>query len=128
MKIQKSLIFLSLLFIASTFLFGRWAVGADGSSDWQGIDLTIQNVGQIIAGFACWLWSLSVPLMVIFIIWSGLRYMYAGADPGKVGKAKENFKYVIIGSFVILAAFTIIYSVANLIGVDLSFVPFTCSF
>lgn len=128
MKISRPLIFISLLFIALTFLFGHWAVGADGSNDWQGIDLTIQDVGRIIAGFACWLWSLSVPLMIIFIIWAGLRYMYAGADPGKATKAKDNFRYVIIGSFVILAAFTIIYSVANFIGVDLSFVPFTCSF
>ena len=51
--------------------------GASGESDLPGIDLTIQDVFDIIYGFACWLWSVSMILLVIFIIISGIRFMAA---------------------------------------------------
>jgi len=92
-----------------------------------GIDLTIDGIFRLVYGFACWLWSIAIVLLVIFIVISGLRFMYAGADPKKFTDAKTNFKYVILGAIVVMGTFVIISTVAYNIGVDISFVPFDCA-
>lgn len=97
------------------------------TSGLPGIDLTADRITQIIYGFACWLWSISIFLLIIFIIIAGLRFMYAGANPTKFGEAKTNFKYVILGTIVVMGTFVIISTVAYNIGVDISFIPFNCS-
>lgn len=99
----------------------------NGDSDLPGIDLTIDDVANIIYGFACWLWSISIVLIVIFVIISGLRFMYAGANPTKFADAQKNFKYVILGAIVVMGTFVIIATIAYNIGVDISFVPFSCA-
>ncbi len=106
-------------------------VGGDASvntgSDLPGIDLTIDGVFRIVYGFACWLWSIAIVLLIIFIVLAGLRFMYAGDDPSKFTSAKTNFKYVILGAIVVMGTFVIISTVAYNIGANISFIPFNCS-
>lgn len=98
-----------------------------GSKGLPGIDLTIQGVFNIIYHLACWLWSIAMLLLVIFIIISGIRFMYAGDDQTKITNAKTNFKYVILGTIVVMGTFVIISTVAYNIGADISFIPFDCT-
>ena len=57
-----------------------------------------------------------VILAVIFIIWGGIAYMFAGGDETKSGAAKERIKNGIIGAAVVLAVGVILQTVAGLVA------------
>lgn len=118
-----------LIFIvsAAVIVFGFVPSALAQYEDLPGIDLTIERVSEIIYAFACWLWSVSIFILIIFIILAGVRFMYAGGDPKKIGDARQNFKYVILGAIVVMGTFVIIATLAYNIGVDISFIPFDCS-
>lgn len=89
-------------------------------------DLTYQGVVNIFNGLACWLTSIAWLLVVIFIIWSGFRYMWSGSSSEAAGEAKKNFKSVLIGALVILGVNAILQTVAYAVGSTLSLIPFRC--
>ncbi|MEK7151228.1 MAG: pilin [Patescibacteria group bacterium] len=93
---------------------------------WTGIDLTIEDVFDIINNFACWLIRVITPIMIIFIVIAGLRFMHARGDPAAYAAAKKNFNHVILGLIVIMGVYVIIATVANFVGADFSFIPLVC--
>ena len=101
--------------------------GVLAQSNLPGVDIQIQDVAAIIEGIACWLMRVVLALVVIFLILSGVSFLTARGNPEKVGKAKENFKWVIIGIAVVLGVNVIIATVGAFITNDASFInPFTC--
>jgi hypothetical protein len=99
----------------------------DGGGNWMGVDLTIQDVADIINGLACWLTRIATAIMVIFLILAGFRFMNARGDPTKWTAAKKNFRYVLIGILVIMAVYVIIATVAHAVGrTDFSLIPLVC--
>lgn len=98
-----------------------------GGWDWTGINLTIQDVADIINGLACWLTRIAMAIMVIFLVIAGMRFMYARGEPAKYESAKKNFQHVLIGILVIMAVYVIIATVANAVGrTDFSLIPLVC--
>lgn len=51
--------------------------------------------------------KIAIPLIVIFFIWSGLSFVLARGNPEKIKTAKNMFWYTIIGTLLILGAWTI---------------------
>ena len=51
---------------------------------------------------AQWLFNLAIPIAVAMIVYSGILFLTAQGDPGKVTKAKDVLKYAIIGLAIIL--------------------------
>lgn len=101
--------------------------GGGGEWDWTGIDLSIQDVADIINGLACWLTRIATAIMVIFLVIAGMRFMYARGEPAKYESAKKNFQHVLIGILVIMAVYVIIATVANAVGrTDFSLIPLIC--
>ncbi len=49
-----------------------------------------------------------IPIIVIMIMWSGFLFVKAQGNPGDVTKAKENLKYVLIGTAIVLGVFSIL--------------------
>lgn len=98
-----------------------------GEGNWMGIDLSIQDVADIINGLACWLTRIATAIMVIFLILAGFRFMYARGNPAAYQEAVKNFKHVLIGILVIMAVYVIIATVANAVGrTDFSLIPLVC--
>ncbi|MBI2669831.1 MAG: hypothetical protein HYX20_01650 [Candidatus Yanofskybacteria bacterium] len=92
------------------------------------IDLTVEGLFNIIAGLACWFTRIAFPIMVIFIILAGFRFMHARGNPTAFQAAKKNFVQVLIGLLVIMGVYYIIATVANAVGVtDFSFIPLFCN-
>ena len=56
-----------------------------------------------------------VAVMVIFIIWAGYNYIFAGGDSGKVKQAKDMILYAIIAIIIAFAAYSIITIMNDLI-------------
>ncbi len=122
----KKLTVFFLMVLVGLVLFHAHFVNA-ASTDWSGIDFTIQDLFAIITGLACWFSRVATSLMVIFIIWSGIKFMSARGDSKAYESAKQTFKHVIIGLIVILGVYVIIATVANAVGItNFSFIPLQC--
>lgn len=50
---------------------------------------------------------IGIPVIVLFIVLAGLKFVTAMGNPDKLGKAKENLLYVVIGAGLFLGAWTI---------------------
>lgn len=91
-------------------------------------DLTIQSIFAIINGLVCWMARVSYLIMVIMLVFWGIQFFLSKGEPAKYDKARTGLKYAVIGIAVVLAAYTIIATVANAVGVpDVSrFLPLHC--
>lgn len=99
---------------------------ASSHPDAPGINLTIQDVLEIITGLACWISSAALVLVVVAVIYYGIKFMMSQGDPTKLGDAKKAFLWGLVGIVVILGTYTIIATVANPLGGDYSFIPLSC--
>ncbi|MDO8591370.1 MAG: hypothetical protein Q7R60_00395 [bacterium] len=125
-KLLKKKVIIILFFVAVLYL-GHGYVWAAGEEGLSGIDLTIQDVFNIINGLACWATRVAMAVMVIFIILAGLRFMNARGEPAAFTAARKNFNHVLIGLLVIMGVYVIIATVANAVGItDFSFIPLVC--
>lgn len=79
--------------------------------EFPGEDLDAEEVKDIIYGIAEWMISVAGAVMVIFIVWAGLRLMAARGNPEAFTKARKNFVQVLIGALVILGVGVIINTV-----------------
>lgn len=59
---------------------------------------------------------LSMPVIALFIMYAGFKYILARGNPGAIDEAHKNFLYVIIGALLILGAWVL----ATLIGGTIS--------
>jgi len=101
--------------------------GEEGERDWTGVDITIEDVANIIEGIACWLTRIATAIMVIFLILAGLRFMNARGNPTAYQAAVKNFQHVLIGILVIMAVYVIIATIAYAVGrTDFSLIPLVC--
>lgn len=51
--------------------------------------------------------KIAIPILVLFMVYSGFKFVEAQGNEEKLKKAKQNFLYVIIGAVLILGAWTI---------------------
>ena len=106
-------------------MFINIAKAADGG--YQGVNLTIQSVFGIITGLACWFTRFALILMVVYIVFYGIKFMMAQGNPTKYEEAKKSFTWGLIGVLVILGTYTIIATVANFLGGNYPLTPLNCS-
>ena len=90
-------------------------------------NLNITDVIKILNGFACWALRIAWILIIIFIILSGMRYMWAGGRSTEMETARKNFMGVLIGALVILGFNVILLTVNAAVDSNFGFIPFTCS-
>ncbi len=117
------LVFIVLFGLLSGFYFFALAQ-TDPSLGIQ--DFTVQKIAKIITGFACWLISIVLVIMVIFLVWSGIKFFLARGNETAVADAKKNLTWTLVGILVILATNVIIATVANALGGSYSFLPLNC--
>ena len=83
-----------------------------------GQPITLDVLDYIIFRVSTFFISISAVLAVIFIIWAGVTYMYAGDDSTKVTSAQNRLKSGIIGAAIILGVGVIIQTVASVVTLD----------
>ena len=72
----------------------------------------IDSVAGLIASFLKAIVVVALPILTLFIVYSGFMFVLARGNESKLKTAKENFLYVILGSILILGAWVI----ATMIG------------
>lgn len=107
-KIIRITFFSALMWFLGLFVFAH--------EEYEGIPLTIQSVFGIITGLACWFTRFALVLMVVMIVFYGIKFMTAQGNPTKFEEAKKSFTWALVGVLVILGTYTIIATVANALG------------
>lgn len=82
----------------------------------QGLQNPLSSQFSTIPGFISGalkvLVQVSLPIITIFIVYAGFKFVTARGNPGKLSEARTNFMYVILGALLILGAWIL----ATLIG------------
>ena len=76
------------------------------------LNSNISTIPQFIEGFLRAIVIIALPLITIFIVYAGFKYIAARGNSSKISDAHENFKWVVIGAILILSAWIL----ATLIG------------
>ena len=71
------------------------------------LNSAFSTIPTFIAGFLKAMVMLALPVIALFLVISGFKFVSAQGNPGKLSEAKENFVYVIIGALLILGAWVI---------------------
>lgn len=69
--------------------------------------LKVDTIQDAIKLFVNGIVRIAIPIIVIFFLWSGLSFVLALGNPTKIEKAKNTFFYTVIGTLLILGAWTI---------------------
>lgn len=83
-----------------------------------GQPITLDVLDYIIFRVSTFFISVSGVLALIFIIWAGVTYMYAGEDTTKVQAAQGRLRSGIIGAAIILGVGVIIQTIASVVTLD----------
>ena len=79
----------------------------------KGIHITWDGLIKTIYNLLCWIISLLESVVVIFIVWVGLKFMWARGDPTASANAAKSLLYLLIGGVVLFSFGIIISTVAT---------------
>lgn len=71
------------------------------------------TVPDFISGVLKVVVMIALPIITIFIVFAGFKFLSAQGKPGDLDKAKENFKWVIIGALLIMGAWVLATLIAG---------------
>lgn len=85
---------------------------ASGASDFNlqvrlNNPLKVDTIEEALALFMSMVLRIAIPFIIVFFIWSGLSFVLARGNAEKIKTAKRMFWYTVIGSLLILGAWTI---------------------
>ncbi len=82
-------------------------------------DMALTNLESFISNIIGFLTILGGIFFIVYFLIGGLTWITAGGDSGKVGKARNQMIQGVIGLVVVVAAYSIIGIVGNIIGFNL---------
>lgn len=71
------------------------------------------SLADFVAGVLKALVTISLPIISVFMVYSGFLFVKARGNSDEIGAAKSNFYYVIIGSILILGAWALAQMLAG---------------
>ncbi|MEK7509401.1 MAG: pilin [Patescibacteria group bacterium] len=74
--------------------------------------LKFPSIEKFIEGVLQAIVIIALPIITVFIVWAGFLYISARGNAGQIERAHQNFKWVLIGTILILSAWVL----ATLIG------------
>lgn len=117
------ILFLNVFIISFAFLFSfssdlalAQVSGGDRKSTDSGFNLNIKvknplkvnTIQDAVRLFVNAIVRIAIPILVVFYIWAGISFILARGNSTKLEKAKNMFFYTIIGTLLILGAWTIV--------------------
>ena len=83
------------------------ALGGNGGPTTVPNPLGFTNFCDLVKALLNIVLAIGVPIAVLFLVWSGFRFILARGRLGELEIARKNFMYVIIGIAVFLGAWTL---------------------
>ncbi len=78
--------------------------------------LKVDTIREAIKLFMDAVVKIAIPFIVVFFIWSGLKFILAQGNPEAIKKAKTMFWYTVIGTLLILGAWGITNAIVGTIN------------
>lgn len=78
--------------------------------------LKVDNITDAIKLFMNIILKIALPFIILFFMWAGLQYILALGKPDKIKEAHKMFRYTIIGTLLILGAWTITNAIIGTIN------------
>ena len=78
--------------------------------------LKVNTIQEAIKLFMDAVVKIAIPFIVVFFIWSGISFILAQGKPEAITKAKNMFWYTVIGTLLILGAWTITDAIVGTIN------------
>ena len=72
-----------------------------------------QSFGAVIKAFADLVTKIGIPIATVFIIYSGLLFVTARGNEDQLKKAKETFKWTILGTAILVGAYAIASAIVD---------------
>lgn len=89
---------------------------------------TLWQIPLILSRLGCYAFQLAATLFVIWIVYVGIKFILARGNPTALTETRKTFLYSLLGGLIIYGVYTIILSVAALLGADsLPWIPLSCS-
>jgi len=117
MRSLKFKIFVALLFLIVAF-GAEAGIITDNLGGAPGNAFTAEKLFRLLNGITCWFIRFAVIIIGVMVIIYGLLFFKSRGSPQGMAEAKKAFTWGLVGILVIMAVFTIILSVAALIGVN----------
>jgi len=115
MQILRSGQMVIALILSACIFVPMLAVAADGSLD-SPLNPAFSSIPGFIAGALKALVLVALPILTLFIVYSGFLFISAQGNESKLKDAKQNFMYVIIGALLILGAWVIATLIAGTVS------------
>ena len=74
---------------------------------------SIPDFQTFIADFLKAVVQISLPILTLFIVYAGFKFVFARGKPEGISEAKKNFLYVILGGILILGAWVLATLIAS---------------
>lgn len=95
--------------IGALYVLPLWA-GAAGTT--LESPLRFKTIAEFVEGLLRAVVYIALPIISLFIVYAGFKFVTAQGNEGKITAARDNFMYVVIGAILILGA----WAIAQLIG------------
>ena len=74
---------------------------------------TINSIPKFIAGVLKVVVMVALPIIVLFFVYAGFKFLFAQGNAGKLQDARKNLVYAVIGAVLILGAWVIATLIAG---------------
>src|SRR3989338_283512 len=74
------------------------------------------SISLFIAGALKVIVMLALPIIVLFFVIAGFKFISAQGNPGKLDEARKNFVWVVIGALLIMGAWVLATLLANTVS------------
>jgi len=112
-KIKKITYSLIVSLLTLPFIVGA----AEPNIPSEGSVNTIDEVYELFLQIVNYVFGFAFGVAIILIVWSGISWMTAGGDEERIGKARKNLLYGLVGIAIIIGVYTLIRIVAGLLGI-----------
>lgn len=72
-------------------------------------------LGQLVQNLINFLIGLTIPIAALLFAWAGILYFSSRGNPGQIERAHKVFKSVVIGFILVIAAWTLVNTVMNML-------------
>ena len=129
-KNAKKIIFSILVFslvlafnILPIFVFATSHAGDTSGGTPESVSLSLDNplgevntLMELLAKIVQAIMMIAIPVIIILFIYAGLKFVMARGNPKEIDEAKEMFKWLVIGTAIILGAELLIKVLENTLG------------
>lgn len=111
--------FLIVTIVILIFAFqGQAKIFSDDLGSGPGANIDAPRLVSMLEGFACWSIRFAIIAVAVAIVLYGILFLKSRGSPEGMAYAKKSLTWGLVGALVIFGVFTIILSIAAVIGVD----------